>query len=116
MDPYKDPTWIPIWILYRSLCGSYIGRLYVNVFTPDPKCKYFIRNMHTCVHNVNISPEIQQFRTGRKSSQNVKISLEICVKVLHLIQNCKISYEICTTVDGSCLDPSKMSIFHLKNV
>ena len=42
MDPYKDPpwipTWIPIWILYRS----YMGRLYVNVFTADPKCTYFI--------------------------------------------------------------------------
>ena len=42
MDPYKDPTWIRIWILYGSLCGSYMGRLYVNVFTADPKCQYFI--------------------------------------------------------------------------
>ena len=42
MDPYKDPPWIRIWILYGSLCGSYIGRLYVNVFTADPKCQYFI--------------------------------------------------------------------------
>ena len=42
MDPYKDPTWIPIWILYGSLCGSYMGPLYVNVFTADPKCEYFI--------------------------------------------------------------------------
>ena len=38
MDPYQDPTWIPIWILSKSLCGSYMGRLYVNVFTADPKC------------------------------------------------------------------------------
>ena len=45
MDPYKDPTWIRIWILYRFLCGSYMGRLYVDVFTADPKCEYFIRNM-----------------------------------------------------------------------
>ena len=45
MDPYKDHTWIRIWILYGSLCGSYMGRLYVDVFTADPKCKYFIGNM-----------------------------------------------------------------------
>ena len=49
MDPYKDPTWIRIWILYGSLCGSYMGRLYVNVFTADPKCQYFIGNMCKCV-------------------------------------------------------------------
>ena len=42
MDPYKDLTSIRIWILYGSLCGSYMGRLYVNVFTADPKCEYFI--------------------------------------------------------------------------
>ena len=42
MDPYKDLTWIPIWILYGSLRGSYMGRLYVNLFTADPKCQYFI--------------------------------------------------------------------------
>ena len=41
MDPYKDPTWIPIWILYGSLCGSYMGRLYVNVFTADPNMSIF---------------------------------------------------------------------------
>ena len=45
MNPYKDPTWIRIWILYGCLCGSYMGRLYVNVFTADPKCQYFIKNM-----------------------------------------------------------------------
>ena len=49
MDPYKDLPWIRIWILYGSLCGSYMGRLYVNVFTADPKCKYFIGNMCKCV-------------------------------------------------------------------
>ena len=49
MDPYKDPPWIRIWILYGSLCGSYMGRLYVNVFTADPQCEYFIRNMCKCV-------------------------------------------------------------------
>ena len=38
MDPYKDPTEIPVRILYGSLCGSYMGRLCVNVFTADPKC------------------------------------------------------------------------------
>ena len=38
MDPYKDPTWIRIWILYGSICGSYMGRLYVDVFTADSKC------------------------------------------------------------------------------
>ena len=38
MDFYKDPTWIPIWILYGSLCGSYMGRIYANVFTAGPKC------------------------------------------------------------------------------
>ena len=45
MDPYKDLTWIRIWILYGSLCGSYMGRLYVDVCTTDPKCEYFIVNM-----------------------------------------------------------------------
>ena len=49
MDPYKDPPWIRIWILYGSLCGSYMGRLYVNVFTSDPKCQYSIGNMSKCV-------------------------------------------------------------------
>ena len=58
----------------------------------------------------------QQFRTVRKFSQNVKISLEIYVKVLHLINNVNISFEICTIVVGSCVDPSKMLIFHLKYV
>ena len=53
MDPYKDPTWIPIWILYGSLCGSYMGRLYVNVFTADPTCQYFIGNMCKCVQDIN---------------------------------------------------------------
>ena len=57
-----------------------------------------------------------QFRTGRKFIQNVNISCEICVKVFHLIQNVNISLEICTTVAGSCVGPSKMSIFHLKYV
>ena len=42
MDPYNDLTWIRIWILYGFLCGSYMGRLYVDVFTADPKCEYFI--------------------------------------------------------------------------
>ena len=37
MDPYKDFTWIRILIVYGSLCGFYMGRLYVNVFTADPK-------------------------------------------------------------------------------
>ena len=45
MDPYKDLTWIRIWIRYGFLCGSYMGRLYVDVFTADPKCEYFIKNM-----------------------------------------------------------------------
>ena len=49
MDPYKDPTWIRIWILYGSLCGSYMGRLSVDVFTADPKCEYFIGNMFKSV-------------------------------------------------------------------
>ena len=49
MDPFQSPTWIPIWIPYESLCGSYMGRLYVNVLTADPKCKYFIGNMCKCV-------------------------------------------------------------------
>ena len=53
MDPYQDPTWIPIWILYGSLCGSYMGRLYVNVLTADPKCQYFIGNMSKCVRDIN---------------------------------------------------------------
>ena len=57
-----------------------------------------------------------QFRTGRKFSQNVNISFEICVKVFHLINNVNISLEICTIVVGSCADPSNMSIFHLKYV
>ena len=55
-----------------------------------------------------------QFRVARKFSQNVNISFEIYVKVFHLIQNVNISFEICTTVAGSCVGPSKMSIFHLK--
>ena len=55
-----------------------------------------------------------QFRTGRKFSQNVNMSFEICVKVLHLIQNFHISFEICTTVVVSCVDPSKILTFHLK--
>ena len=58
----------------------------------------------------------KQFRTGRKFSQTVNISFEICVKVFHLIQNVNISFEICTIVDGSCVGPSKMSIVHLKYV
>ena len=45
MDPYTNLTWICIWIVYGSLCGSYMGRLYVDVFTADPKCEYFIGNM-----------------------------------------------------------------------
>ena len=35
MDPYNDFTWVRIWIVYGSPCGSYMGRLYVNVFTAD---------------------------------------------------------------------------------
>ena len=42
MDPYNDLPWIRIWIVYGSLCGSFMGRVYVNVFTADPKCQYFI--------------------------------------------------------------------------
>ena len=38
MDPYKDLTWIRMWILYGYVCGSYMGRLCVDVFTADPKC------------------------------------------------------------------------------
>ena len=38
MNPYKDPAWIRIWILYGCPCGSYMGRLYVDVFTADPTC------------------------------------------------------------------------------
>ena len=57
-----------------------------------------------------------QFRTGRKFSQNVNISFEICVKVFHLIQNFNISLEICTTVAGSCVCHSNMSIFHWRYV
>ena len=49
MDPHKNLTWIRIWTLYGSLCGSYMGRLYVDVFTAAPKCEYFIGNMSKCV-------------------------------------------------------------------
>ena len=49
MDPYKDPTWIRILIVYESLCGSYMGRLYVDVFTTDPTCEYFFGNMYKSV-------------------------------------------------------------------
>ena len=49
VDPYKDPIWI--------LCGGAAGRPWIpirildwlNVFTADPKCKYFIGNMCKCV-------------------------------------------------------------------
>ena len=58
----------------------------------------------------------KQFRTVRKFNQNANISLELCVKVLHLIKHVNISFEICTIVVGSCVGPSKMSIFHLKYV
>ena len=58
----------------------------------------------------------KHFRTVRKFSQNVNMSLEICVKVLHLIKHVNISFEICTTVVGSCVGPSKMLIFHWKYV
>ena len=57
-----------------------------------------------------------QLRFAREFCQNVNISLKIYVKVLHMIQNFNIAFEICTTVVGSCVDPSNMSIFHWKYV
>ena len=38
IDPDMDPIRIPIWILYGSICGSYMGPLYVNVLAADAKC------------------------------------------------------------------------------
>ena len=36
MDPYMDPIWIPIWILYGSLYGSYMDPLYGSHMDPYP--------------------------------------------------------------------------------
>ena len=80
--------------------------------------------------NINISCEIcinvfkmsifhlkyVQLCVARKFCQNVNISLEIYVKVFHLIQNVNISLEICASVVGSCADHSEMLIFHWKYV
>ena len=57
-----------------------------------------------------------QMCPGHKFFQNVNISFEICVNVFQLIQNVNISFEICANVSGSCADPFKMLIFHLKYV
>ena len=57
-----------------------------------------------------------QFCPGRKSVQNDNSSFEIYVNVFQLIQNVNISFEIYANVSGSCADPSKMLIFHLKYV
>ena len=56
----------------------------------------------------------EQMCPGHKLFQNVNISFEICVNVLQLIKIVNISFEICTNVSGSCADPSKMLIFHMK--
>ena len=61
----------------------------------DPKCKYFIGNMCTCVRDVC------------RFFENVNISFEICVNVFQLIQNINISIEICANVFGSPMDAYK---------
>ena len=58
----------------------------------------------------------KQLRTGRTFNQNVNISLDMYAKVFHIIKIFSISLEMCTTVHGSCVGPSKMSIFHWKYV
>ena len=119
MDPYKDPIWMPM----SGSSGparlggdgkwwSRWGRECVLHKTTNISLELFI-NVYTML---TFLWKYKQFRTGRKFCQNVNISLEICVKVLHLIQNVNISLEICTTVAGSCVGPSKMSIFHWKYV
>ena len=141
MDPYNDPTWIPCggaagrtWIPIRILHGSHVGaqRAGSGGAWLGGDGKWCSRIGRECAlhKTINISFEIfinvyklsifhwkyKQFRTVRKFYQNVNISLEISLKIFHLIQNVNISFEIYTIAVGSCADPSKISIFHLKYV
>ena len=91
MDPYKDPIWMPI---SGSNGPARLGG----------DGKWCPRIGRECVlhKTINISLEIcinvytmlilhwkyAQFRTGRKLCQNVSISFEICVKVLHIVKTC----------------------------
>ena len=100
MDPYKDLTWIRIWILYGSLCGSYMGR--VDVFTADPKCEYFIWNMYKCARGSLEEPH------GSLSGSDMDPDMDpIWIPMWSLYGS-----SICKCVHSW----SKMLIFHLKYV
>ena len=119
LDPYKDI----IWMLMSGSSGparlggdgqwwSHLGRECVLHKTTNMSLEIFIN-----VYTMSILHlKYYKFRTGRKLCQNVSISFEICVKVLHLIQHVNISLEIWTTVAGSCVGLSKMLRFHWKYV
>ena len=102
MDPYKDLTWIRIWILYGSLCGSYMGRLYVDVFTTDPKCEYFSWNMCKCVRGSLKEPH------GSLSGSDMDPYMDLMWIPMWLLYGSS----ICKCVHSW----SKMLIFHLKYV
>ena len=119
MDPYKDPIWMrmsgssgPARLGGDGKWWYRIGRECVLHKTTNMSCEI-------CINVCTISIfhwKYNQFQRGRTFSQNVNSSLEICVKVFHLIQNVNISFEICTIVAWSCVGPSKMLILHLKYV
>ena len=123
IDPYQDPIWMPMsgssgpvaggaWLGGDGKWCSRIGRECALHKTINIALEICINVYTMSIFNSKYKP----FRTVRKFTQNVNITLEICVKVLHLIKNVNISFEICTIVGGSCADHSKMSIFHLKYV
>ena len=119
MDPYKDLIWMP---MSGSSGPARLGGDGKWCSRPRRECvlhKTTNMSLEICINMYTMSIlhwKYKQFRTGRNFCQNVNMSLEICVKVFHLIKNFNISFEICTTVDGSCVGPSKMLIFHLKYV
>ena len=107
------------------------------VLSPRRQCvlhKTINVSFEICIHVYTMSMfhwKYKQFRRVRKFNQDVNISLEIyvkmlhlinhvnisleiCAKAFHLIKHVNVSLEICTIVVGSCADPSKMLIFHCK--
>ena len=88
-----------------------MDRLYVNVFTADPTCQYFIRNI------TNVFGFLMDPYNGSVCGSYMDLYVDLIWVVYmlmcsQLIQNVNISFEICANLSGgvwrSFIDPYKI--------